>query len=164
MPIDIRAYHAVLTFLLGCNQDGWVKTCGRLVASACLWVMRVSWKAYTFCKWITSRKVSAEILKGRTIVCDGCDASRKTNGALYCGLCGCPDWNMSRLSVKNARKGHNCPLGKHEGSFATMTLNSKKCKGCGNGEAPRQTTIIQGGSVLDLAREASLIRLGKVKR
>lgn len=49
----------------------------------------------------------------RKAICLTCpELVKASNGHLYCGACGCPQWWLSRLAVKWRARGLACPMEK----------------------------------------------------
>lgn len=84
--------------------------------------------------WRVSRRVSTILLEERMGTCFACEVADPDATGIYCGACGCPKWSASELNVKNGRRLHNCPLGKHEGSVRLVTIGG--CKNCGKKVSP----------------------------
>jgi len=73
----------------------------------------------SFVKAVLSPKVDSPTYLERMGICQGCN--RQVIGKRhkkYCGACGCGQWFLARLDIKNRMSGWNCPLGKHPGSVA----------------------------------------------
>ncbi len=121
-------------------------------------------KAWGFLTVVTSKPVTPEVYRARMVACGECPARhyrmRRAAGVVlldeHCGLCGCPDWWLSRNKNRNKFAGWKCPARKHDGEYPGDDLRKaleKKgydpettekilagggggCTGCGCGKAP----------------------------
>lgn len=118
-------------------------------AGILLWVLKLAWNARKVWYWRWSSRVSIEDYQARDAVCMACEhqkivGPRTYKGFLaklmlflfppgrYCQQCGCADWRWSELTVKNTRKGHICPRGKHPGQTPVPQQKRKdSCPTCG---------------------------------
>ncbi len=82
-----------------------------------------------------SRKVESDDYDERQTICAECEAVEMVEGTSrggrvfvyrYCGACNCPQWGPARLSRKNWKARHRCPLRKHPGKYP-----QRGCSGCG---------------------------------
>lgn len=114
-----------------------------------LWLPTVYLQTRSFLKaWSWGRKVSMPAYNLRMIACDTCpaklvriypmthkDGKPGYTGKEYCGRCGCPEWRLSELQVKNKMVGWKCPLRRHEGTYGDETyrhlISNQGCSSCG---------------------------------
>ena len=62
--------------------------------------------------------VSLVQLEVRKAACDTCEGvTKQAEDKWFCGKCGCPRWDRSRLQVKWEMPGATCPLGKWTGNI-----------------------------------------------
>ena len=131
-----RLYFWGLQWASELRMDGFIVTLRHHGFDWLLWFMGMGWQFRRLMHWRLSKNLSPHIVELRNAICAECPQLAIVGDKRYCKACGCPKWKWSELSVKNTREGHNCPLGKHPGSVATMRVDEKGnivggCKGCG---------------------------------
>lgn len=82
-------------------------------------------------------RVDQAELKERFDICAECPVLVTKGKHLYCGVCSCPKWFLSRLAKKLRYKKYYCPLQKHSGEYPyshSFIYGVKKqgCKSCRN--------------------------------
>ena len=97
-----------------------------------LWAINLVPRLASFISVILSRKVGLDQYGERQASCAVCpgeiiqlrivkDEVRETT---FCALCSCPKWFGSRLSYKNRKTAHLCPIKRHSGSNPDQRLVS----------------------------------------
>lgn len=72
--------------------------------------------------WVMlSGKAIDDTVSKRNGICDTCPSLKiDRKGYQRCGSCGCPDWLLSRLRVKNRRRRNHCVEKKHPGDYIKL--------------------------------------------
>jgi hypothetical protein len=140
--------HLVLAFLVSVQKIGLFRSISYWVAMWMIWAIETARRALPVIRWRLSPRVDLETLAARNTACETCEAAETVqvdgDTKRYCRACGCPKWKWSELTVKNQRQAHNCPLGRHAGSVATVKWDAAKkqpvggCAGCGGSNGHKQ--------------------------
>lgn len=115
---------------------------------AVLWSLRLPLRAWSLVRVLSSKRVSRVVKLERDDVCSACPSRvyrmRRTKRGVvldeHCGKCGCPDWRLSRNSVRNWYNGWKCPERRHAGKYPDDDL--RECLEA-NGYDPK--TVFGGG-------------------
>ncbi len=134
--------------LVTAQKQGFFRAMSYFAAGGLLWALNLAWKARRVWHWAWSPRVSEEELIARSAACNTCER-RKIKappsgffrwsvlgfdlfpGGAFCATCGCWDWFLALLRIKNTREGHVCPLGLHPGQEPMPQHKAGGCKGCG---------------------------------
>jgi hypothetical protein len=128
-PWDIRLHRWIRSWWI--YESDYAKT-----VSQTAWIRRVrfwifGYKNATYGQYEKARKFVIAVTGGTTsehehamrmAVCYRCPSLRvrlkKNPGGdkLYCGSCGCANWMLSELRVKNRLRRHYCPENRHHGT------------------------------------------------
>ena len=140
------------------------------------WLSRWAWNGRLVWYWRLSRRIAPADIEERNTICRSCPSWSAAPGRSligrtwsrflrrlaiprklhvtacedgYCNSCGCPKWTWARLTIKNQRWGHDCPLGKHPGSTPREERAKVGCPGCGGGsggvaQPPPQPAVLGG--------------------
>ena len=139
-----RLYAMAVVFTNNWLRSGFLRAISMTLAMIAMLAVERLWRVRLFFLWLMSPRVDDATFRAREGVCDGCEKLQRSNGARYCGACGCPKWRFSELSRKNRRLGHNCPLGKHPGSVV-LPPGMGGCSGCGHAK-PTPRGVVTGGT------------------
>ena len=139
---DMRAHRYARSVLTAMIVKGVLRVIGHQLATFIRWMFDQVWRLYLVSKWRLSRRVTIEVLTKRLKACEGCEGVEKIGFKRFCRPCGCPNWRWSNLLVKNQRRAHNCPWGKHDGSWKTKG-GCSSCGGGGNKNGKHKAPVAQ---------------------
>lgn len=145
--------------LVAVQKQGLWRSVSYTGASILLWALNLAWKARKVWYWRWSPLVSEQERLARNAACARCELRKVKDapsgffrwailghdlfpGGTFCDACGCWDWFLAVLGIKNTREGHICPRGKHPGQTPTPQRKAGGCEGCGkktNGKRRRPT-------------------------
>lgn len=123
-PWDFRFNSWLLrTFGLG-SRDGVYDEVGRrlwLPRRLLVWAILAHPRVRQMLWVMLSGKAIDDTASKRNGICDTC-TSLKIDRRRHqrCGSCGCPDWLLSRLRVKNSRRRNHCVEKKHPGEYIKL--------------------------------------------
>lgn len=147
--------------LVTIQKQGLFKALSYFVAGWLLWALNLAWKARRVWYWAWSPRVPEDELVARNAACATCER-RKIKappsgffrwsvlgfdlfpGGAFCAECGCWDWFLALLRIKNTREGHVCPLGLHPGQKPMPQRKAGGCQGCGGS---KRTNNVRGPGV-----------------
>lgn len=153
LPLIVRAWAIVYNWFVRVTPQTWHRELWAIAPTLIYYVSGTAlffWsarrffyllpKAFTLFRTIFSRNVSNEEYLERENACMSCPAYSDN----HCKACACPEWFLSRLTYKNKKRGHLCPLKRHKGNYPTyhdFLFQSKKqgCGACNKGKQPPKT-------------------------
>ena len=155
VPRGLRSYIFWNTVVNNLEKNGPIAALGTVLAYPARKALAYGMRGLLLFDWLTSPRVSDEEQDVRDSICDTCEHLDATNSGparvRFCKACGCPKTRYSELTVKNSRRDHNCPEGRHPGSVALPVELRVGCNtpGCGGGsggvaQPPPQPAVLGG--------------------
>lgn len=154
----VRSFSLMGQALVAVQKQGLCRSLSYLAADGGIRALRFAWKARLVWYWRWSPIVPNDEYDARDAACMSCERQKVTGNGRFCQQCGCADWRWSELTVKNTRKGHFCPLGKHPGQIS-VPAHAGGCKGCSG-----RKTNGQGAGAANLQPPAATGRAGNIAR
>jgi len=110
----------------------------RRIVRLLAWLLRLGFAVYAFPREFLavalSPRVADDVYRTRMGLCNDCEHRFEVStswlsfrNGVFCRLCRCPRWPVSRLGWKNRRTRHRCPAKVHPGVYPRY----RSCAGCG---------------------------------